>query len=98
MKIYKILFVLILLTTSCTNIFEQKEYVSVFVINHTNETIVVYTGLYVTIVSIPSMVIQAGNRQSILTEKGETVSVRGRDTNKDYGSRSFYAETEWDVY
>jgi hypothetical protein len=77
---------------------EQKEYISIYVTNHTNESIVVYTGLYITIVSVPSMVIQAGNRQAVLVEKGESMSIRGKDTDKDYGSRSFYAETEWDVY
>jgi hypothetical protein len=98
MKIYKILFVLILLTTSCTNIFEQKEYIPIYIVNHTNETIKVYTGLHITIFSVPSAIIPVGNGQSVLAEKGESIAIHGKDTSKNYGSRSFFMETQWDVY
>jgi hypothetical protein len=33
----------------------------------------------------------------VLIKRGESVKVYGKDTKKDYGSRSFYLERQWDV-
>ena len=105
MKTYKfiILFVLILLTISCTDILEEnennpKEYIPVYIENHTVETISVYTGVRILIFGVPSAYIPAGNGVSVLAEKGESVYIYGKDTNRSYGSRSFFMESRWDVY
>jgi len=87
-----------LVITSCTNIFEQKEYVSVYIENQTEEDILVYTGMYIMLISVPSAIIQTGNSQSVLTGKGENVSVSGKDSGKNYGSRTFFFESQWIVY
>jgi hypothetical protein len=78
--------------------FESKEYISIYIVNHTGETIIVYAGVNILFFELPSTSIPSGNGQSVMVEKGESVSVRGKDSNRNYGSRSFFMETQWDIY
>jgi hypothetical protein len=60
MKRYKINLIVIFLSLviiSCTNIFEQKEYISVYIENQTEENILVYTGMNIMFISVPSAII-----------------------------------------
>jgi hypothetical protein len=92
------LIVSILIIVSCTNIREQKEYISVYIANHTGENILIYTGSYIIIFEVPSAVIPSGSEYSVLVEKGQRVTAYGEDTNREYGSRSFYTEMQWNIY
>jgi predicted permease len=78
--------------------FEPAEYVSIHIINHTQEAVWVYTGASILFIGIPSTFIYEGGEQSVLAKKGESVTVYGKDTNKLYGSRSFIFETEWEIH
>lgn len=93
------LFLLFVLTVnSCTNIFDQKDYILVVIENRTAEPLVVYGGLSVLVFSIPSAVIPAGERQAVAAGKGKTVSVDGNKTNKKYGSKTFYSDSSWVIH
>jgi len=78
--------------------FEPSEYISIHIINQTNETALVYSGASILFFSIPSTSIPTGGEQSVLAKKGESVTVYGKDTNKQYGSRSFIFETQWEIH
>jgi len=96
---YILILVIILLGSiinSCD--FEPKDYISVYVVNHTGETILVYTGANILFIVLPSASISSGNGQAVMVEEGGSVSVYGKDSNRNYGSRSFFLETQWDIY
>jgi hypothetical protein len=96
-KIY-ILLAIILAINSCTDYLEPKEYISIYIVNHTGETIFVYTVFSIIIFGLPSTVIPSGSGQAVLVEKGQTVTIHGKDSGSKYGSKSFYIETQWDIY
>ncbi|MDR0456553.1 MAG: hypothetical protein LBH20_07730 [Treponema sp.] len=98
MKKYKYIIIALFVLSSCTNIFEQKEYISVYIVNHTGEQLLVYAGLNIVFISIPSTTIPTGNGQSVMVVKGESVSVSGKVSGKNYGSKTFYTESQWDIY
>jgi hypothetical protein len=75
-----------------------KVYISIYLINCTEEPISVYAGAKIFIFSLPSTIIPPGGHQSVVVERGETVSFYGQTSNKKYGSRSFYFETQWEIY
>ena len=92
----KLMFIILpLVIISCT--FEQKEYVSVYIENHTAEDILVYAGMNIIIFSVPSATIKAGTSQSVLVEKGEDVKVSGKKTETNYGSKTFFRDATWVV-
>jgi hypothetical protein len=92
------LFILLLFVlNSCINIFEEKEYVSIYIVNNTSEYLEVYAGMTI-IFDVPSAIIPDGNGQSVLAVKGYNVRVFGKDSRKNYGSRTFYYEAQWDLY
>jgi hypothetical protein len=85
-----------LIISSCD--FEPKEYISVYVVNHTGETILIYAGANILFIGLPSASISSGNGQAVMVEKGGSISAYGKDSNRKYGSRSFFMETQWDIY
>jgi hypothetical protein len=89
---------LLLILNSCTNIFEEKDFISVYIVNHTEERLSIHAGTYILFVSIPSTTIPIGSGQSVMAGKGESVSAYGKDSNKNYGSRTFYMNSQWDIY
>jgi hypothetical protein len=76
---------------------EPAEYISIYIINHTIETVLVYGGASVLFVSLPSASIPAGGERAVLVKKGESVIVYGKDSNKLYGARAFNFETDWEI-
>jgi hypothetical protein len=92
-----------LIINSCDFETDEKEtipkvYISVYMINYTEETILVYNGSSIIFLLLPSARILPGGRQSVVVEKGETVSFYGETSNKNYGSRSFLFETQWEIH
>ncbi|MDR0473668.1 MAG: hypothetical protein LBH43_08390 [Treponema sp.] len=77
--------------------FEPAEYISIYMINKTKETLLVYAGTNILFFGIPSAFIPAGGEQSVMVKKGESVIVYGKNTNRQYGSRSFNFETQWEI-
>ena len=77
--------------------FETKEFISVYIVNHTEETILVYTGANILFFELPAAIITSGNIQPVMAEKGQSISIYGKDTNINYGSRSFFLETQWEI-
>jgi hypothetical protein len=77
---------------------ENKEYISVHIVNHTGEHLEVYAKVSILIFSVPSAVISSGNGQSVMVERGGDITVYGRDSHRSYGSRTFYESVQWDVY
>jgi hypothetical protein len=75
-----------------------KVYISINLINRTKESILVYAGANIFVLIFPSSTIPPGAQQSIVVEKGETVSFYGQTSHKNYGSRSFYFETQWEIH
>jgi hypothetical protein len=99
MKRYKIIWVFtfaFLILNSCINIFEEKEYVPIFIVNNTGEPVKVYAGMTV-ILDVPSAIISNGSGQSVLAVKGYSVRIVGKDSGKNYGSRPFYYESRWEI-
>jgi ABC-type uncharacterized transport system auxiliary subunit len=85
---------ILLMLNSCTNILEEKDFISVYIVNKTEEKLSIYTGAYIFILSIPSATIPSGKGQSVLVGIGDKVSAYGKD--KSYGSRTFYMmNSEW---
>jgi predicted permease len=93
-----VVIIIFLMAISCDTTLEPKEYIAVHIVNHTQETILVYAGSNVLFFIIPSTVIFMGGGQSVLVEKGKIIDIYGETTNTKYGSRSFYIETQWDIY
>jgi hypothetical protein len=75
-----------------------KVYIPIYMINYTNETILVYTGENILFLLLPSARILSGGRQSVSVEKGQAVTFRGETTKTNYGSRSFLFETQWEIH
>ncbi|MDR0473138.1 MAG: hypothetical protein LBH43_05665 [Treponema sp.] len=98
MKKNKYIILVLFVLSSCTDIFEQKEYISVYIVNHTGEQLVVYSGLNIAFISVPSTIIPTGNGQSVMVVKGESVRVSGKVSGKTYGSKTFYMGSQWDIY
>jgi hypothetical protein len=61
--------------------------------NNTGETIMVYAGLGVLFFTFTLVSIPAGNGQAVMAEKGKSVSDRGKNINREYGSISFFVGT-----
>jgi hypothetical protein len=47
------------------------------------------------ILAVPSAIIPNGSGQTVLAVKGYSVSVIGVDSEKTYGSKIFYNESQW---
>jgi len=88
-----------LMANSC-NFYDDtpKTYISVHLINRTNENIVVYTGDNILFLILPSAILAPGSSQSVTVEQGGSVSFYGQSTDTFYGSRSFYFDTQWEIY
>jgi len=93
-----VFFLLPLMLGSCTDIMAPKEYVSVYIRNHTEEQLLVYAGMSILFIGVPSTVIPTKTGQSVMAVKGKSVDVYGKNSGRNYGSRTFYAESQWDVY
>ena len=97
-----LLFTIFLLTATINSCYyesdESKEYISIYIENHTEETILVYAGAFIIFLPIPSASIPSGKGQNVLVEKGESVYVQGKDSTKNYGSRTFFFETRWHIH
>jgi hypothetical protein len=93
-----IIIILIFLTFSCADLFEGKTFVSVNIINHTDETIKVNSGVDVVFFDIIDYKIKSGQSLSISVQSGKIISATGLTTNKSYGSRMFHSDQQWDIY
>lgn len=100
MKKYRVLFIILIcaIICSCSDIFSQKEYVSVYIINHTPEAVSVYAGLSIIFIPVVSAEIPAGAAGTVLAEKDKTIEVKGQKSKRIFDSRSFSFNGQWDIY
>jgi hypothetical protein len=82
---------LALVLTAC-NWFVPHEYVQVLVNNNAGESVEVETGL-----TLMTVTIRSGEHETVSIVKGERVQATGKDSGKNYGSRTFYSDGTWTI-
>ncbi|MDR2941247.1 MAG: hypothetical protein LBV17_01465 [Treponema sp.] len=92
MKVIKYLVIIIpLLLFSCVT--DPEEYIPVNIINNTSEDLSVSAGGFISF----SSTVPKNSSYTIIAIKGNSISIIGKESNKNYGSRTFYSEGTWTV-
>ena len=81
-----------MLLFSCVT--DQKEYIPVHIINNTSEDLWVSAGGLISF----SSTVPKKSSNTIIGIKGNSITITGKDSGRNYGSRTFYSEGTWSVY
>jgi len=93
MKTLNILYFVIISLILFSCVTDQGEYIPIHIINNTSEDLRVNAGGFISFSSI----VPKNSSATIIGIKGNTVTITGRDTGKNYGNRTFYYESTWTV-
>jgi hypothetical protein len=88
---YIIAILIFLMLLSC--ITDPEQYIPVHIINDTSEDLNCYDGtLFSIIYTIPK-----NSSYTVMGIKGVNITLTGKESNKNYGTRKFYSEGTWVV-
>jgi hypothetical protein len=91
-KLCFITVLLFLLAGSC--VMDPEQYIAIAIQNNTNEDLTVYNG---TLIFFVSTIIPKNSAYTILGVKNTSITLIGKDSKKQYGSRKFYSNDTWVV-
>jgi hypothetical protein len=74
-----------------------REYVSVHFVNYAIEPVKVYAETYLSLIIVEAATVPSNAERLVSVLKGGMVKVYGAYSNKEYGFRTFYSSSRWDI-